>query len=78
MTQRLAENSPRVEIRWLSVKSAAIYMDCAEDTVRAWVANGLLPCCRIRHRGTSGRGRHICSIRIDKLAIDKWLEGRSR
>ena len=66
-----------MEARWLSVRTAAIYMDCRPCTLRAWINNGL-PCVRIRHRNSTGVGKHICTIRIDRLALEKWMESRSR
>lgn len=65
--------------RWLSPRSAAAYIDVSIRTVYAWSADGTLRgVTRIRRRNPSGRGRHVCTIRIDRLALDRWLEGKAR
>ena len=65
--------------RWLSPKSVAVYLDLKNvRTVYSWVAAGLIPAVRIHRRNPTGRGRHICTVRIDKLALDRFLEGRAR
>jgi len=62
-----------METRWLSVRTAATYMDCKQATVRRWISEGAIPAARILHRNSTGRGRHICTLRIDKLALDAAL-----
>jgi excisionase family DNA binding protein len=65
--------------RWLSPKHAAEYLDLkAVGTIYSWVADGILPAVRIFHRNPKGVGRHRVTIRIDRLALDRWLEGRAR
>lgn len=69
------ENKPG---RWLSVRTAAAYLDLRPGTVRTWIREGLLPAVRIMRRHSKGRGRHICTLRIDRLRLDRWLESRAR
>lgn len=66
--------------RWLSVKTASVYLSVTPRTLMSWEA-GVLPrgvIVRIRRRDPQGRGRHQCTIRIDRLALDRWLEARAR
>ncbi|MGA2360896.1 MAG: helix-turn-helix domain-containing protein [Candidatus Aminicenantales bacterium] len=67
-----------MEARFLTVRSAAIYLDCKPATVRGWVNADLIPCIRIRHRNPTGCGHHHCTIRIDKTQLDEFLLRRSR
>ena len=66
-----------MEPRFLSVKTAAAYMDCKPSTIRAWIAKGIIPAIRISRREPKGRGRHLVTIRIDKQQLDDFLESRS-
>lgn len=67
-----------MERRWLSPRHAAEYLDVKVGTIYVWAADGTIPAVRIRHRNSTGRGRHVCSIRIDKMALDFFLEKRAR
>ncbi len=70
---------PDVEARWLSVRSAAAYLDCSPRTLYAWALDGTLPgVARIRRRKPAGRGRHVCTVRIDRLALDAFLSRGGR
>jgi hypothetical protein len=65
--------------RWLSPRSAAAYLDVSIRTLYVWAADGTIKgVARIHRRNPSGRGRHVCTIRIDKVQLDKWLEARAR
>jgi excisionase family DNA binding protein len=65
-----------MEPRWLSVRTAAIYMDCRPSTIRAWVNENIIPAVRISRRNPAGVGRHRCTVKIDKLALDAFLQRR--
>ena len=71
-----------VQPRWLSAKSAAAYLDLKSvKTLYAWAADGTIKgVVRIHRRNPkgNGRGRHVCTLRVDRLALDRWLEGRAR
>lgn len=64
--------------RFLSPRHAAAYLDIGLRTLYAWAADGTIPAIRIARRNPKGRGRHVCTIRIDRDALDKWLEKRVR
>jgi len=67
-----------IEARFLSVRTAAIYMDCKPATVRAWVSAGIGAAVRIARRNPKGVGRHRVTLRIDRLRLDRLLESRTR
>ena len=66
--------------RWLSPRSVAVYLDLKSvRTIYEWISSGAIKgVTRIHRRNPSGRGRHVCTIRIDKLALDRFLESRGR
>ena len=65
--------------RWLSPRSAAAYIDVSVRTLYAWAADGTIKgVVRIRRRNPKGCGRHSCTLRIDRLALDRWLESRAK
>jgi len=66
-----------VEPRFLSVRSAAVYLDCKPSTVRAWIAKGIIPAVRISRREPKGVGRHVVTLRVDKRQLDDFLTRRT-
>ena len=65
------------ERRFLSPRRAAAYLDVSLKTLYSWAADGTIRgVVRISRRHPRGRGRHICTLRIDKVALDQWLEKR--
>jgi len=65
--------------RWISPRSVAVYLDLKSvRTVYEWISAGVIPAVRICRRDPRGRGRHRVTIRVDKIALDKFLEGRAR
>ena len=70
-----------METRWLSAKNAAIYLDITIATLYDWASDRTIPgvvrIARKKPRG-DGKGRHRVTLRCDKFALDKWLEGRAR
>ena len=65
--------------RWLSCRSAAAYLDVSYRTILAWAQDGTLRgVARIARRNSKGVGRHRVTIRVDRLALDRFLEGRAR
>jgi predicted site-specific integrase-resolvase len=64
----------RTETRWMSIRTASTYLDVRPATLRAWINSGVLPCVRIRHRNPEGVGKHQCTLRLDRRAIDRILE----
>jgi len=62
-----------VGTRWLNAKSCAVYLDTRPRTIYEWASAGLLPCVRISRRSPAGRGRHRCTLRFDRVAIDEHL-----
>ena len=70
---------PEVPARWLSPRSACAYLDVSLRTFYAWAADGTIKgIARIARRNSKGVGRHRVTIRCDKFALDKFLEGRAR
>jgi hypothetical protein len=70
-----------VQARWISAKAAAAYVSVSPRTFRSWCADGTFSrgiVARIHHRNPKGVGRHVCTIRVDRLALDRWLESRAR
>jgi excisionase family DNA binding protein len=65
-----------MEPRWLSPRTAAVYLDCKVRTVYAWASDGTIPAVRITRRNPKGKGRHRVTIRLDKLALDAFLQRR--
>lgn len=78
MTPKRAAEGLAPGCRWYSIRSAAIYLDVAPGTIRAWISSGIIPCARVRHRNATGRGRHICTVRLDKLQLDRAMERLSK
>lgn len=66
--------------RWMSVRSAALYLDVSVKSIYAWCSDGTLgrAVARIRRRNPKGCGRHTCTIRIDRIALDRFLEARAK
>jgi hypothetical protein len=65
--------------RWLSVRSASVYLDVTVATLYDWASDGTIPgVARICRRNPAGCGRHRVTIRIDKVQLDKWLENKAR
>jgi hypothetical protein len=67
--------------RWLSLKSASSYVQVSPKTLISWADSGALGrgiVVRIRKRQPSGRGRHVATVRIDRMALDRFLEARAR
>jgi hypothetical protein len=68
-----------IPVRWLSPRSAARYCDVSYRTLLAWAGDGTIKgVVRIRRRDSKGRGRHVCTLRVDRIALDKFLESRVR
>jgi hypothetical protein len=70
-----------IPVRWLSVRTASQYASISPRTLRSWAEDGTLPrgvVVRISRRDAKGRGRHVCTVRIDRLALDRFLESRAR
>lgn len=65
-----------MESRWLSPKTAAAYLEVKVATVYAWTSDGTIPSVRIFRRHPKGQGRHRCTIRIDKLSLEKMLKSK--
>ena len=65
-----------MEPRFLSVRTAAVYMDCKPATIRAWIDKGIIPAVRISRRNPVGVGRHVATLRIDKVELDAFLQKR--
>lgn len=67
--------------RWLSIRAAAQYCSMSSRTLYSWALDGTLGrgvVSRITRRNAKGRGRHVCTIRIDRIALDRFLESRAR
>jgi len=56
-----------IEKRFMNVKEVAKYFSLSEDTIRAWVKRGEIPCSKL--------GR---TIRFDKLRLESWLKKKER
>jgi excisionase family DNA binding protein len=70
---------PEVPARFLSPRHAAAYLDVSLRTLYAWAADGTIKgVVRINRRNARGIGRHVCTLRIDRLVLDRFLEGRAR
>lgn len=70
-----------VQTRWITAKAAAAYVSVSPRTFRSWCADGIFGrgvVVRINRRNSKGVGRHVCTIRIDRLSLDRWLESRAR
>jgi excisionase family DNA binding protein len=69
-----------VPVRWLSAKNAATYLEITVATLYSWASDGTIPAVRItrRHPNGNGLGRHRLTLRFDRLAIDAFMERRSR
>jgi excisionase family DNA binding protein len=68
-----------VSARWLSIRTAAQYLSISPRTCYSWALDGTIKgVVRIHRRHAKGRGRHVCTVRIDRLALDRWLEARAR
>ena len=68
-----------LDCRWMSARRAASYLDITVPTLYQWGLDGTLPgIVRITRRTPKGTGRHRVSIRVDRLAVDRWLESRVR
>ena len=59
------ESSPAVE-PWLTLEAAAQHASVSEDTLREWIASGLLPVGRVKR-----------VIRVRRSDIDDLLTGRN-
>ena len=73
-TRRPKKPVTNLGTRWLSCRSCATYLDTTSRTIYEWASAGLLPCVRIQRRSPAGRGRHRCTLRFDRVAIDERLE----
>ena len=68
-----------MEARWLSPRSAATYLDVKVATIYAWASDGTIPgVIRIARRNPKGKGRHRCTVRIDRSTLEEFLKRRSR
>lgn len=54
-----------IERRWISPKSASLYLGVHLQTVYTWIDNGRIPAAKL--------GR---SVRVDRRSLDKMLEER--
>lgn len=61
--QNILAQKSSVQPRYMSVKSAAAYLDVSSRTIYRWIENGFIPYCTI----PSG-------YRFDKEEIDKWMK----
>jgi hypothetical protein len=70
-----------VQARWISIRDAAAHVSVSPKTFRSWCADGIFGrgvVARIHRRNPKGRGRHVCTVRIDKSQLDRWLSARAR
>ena len=64
--QNILAKKSSVQPRYISVKSAAAYLDASSRTIYRWIEKGLIPYCITPSGG----------YRFDVQEIDRWMKSR--